>query len=89
MLGLASNEGLGRTGVTVDMSNFISRAASQETMQAWTLRACFAVCFLNCLILVVSFLALAGNRVLRLELNSMATRLAALEAKPLQPPQGQ
>ena len=69
------------------MKVFISPEPSEAMMQEWTLRACFVACFLSCLVLAVSLLALVGNRALRYELNEMATRLAALEARPAQPAQ--
>ena len=61
--------------------NATSQRPLEATMQTRTLMACLAVAFLNCLILALMLFALVGNRALRLELNSMATRLAALEAR--------
>ena len=67
--------------------SFISRWLSVEEMQALTLPVCLALCFLNCLILAVSFLALEGNRSLRQELNELTKRIAVLEAGPMPPAQ--
>ena len=71
------------------MSFFTSRGPSAVQLQVLTLIACAAVFLLNCAILGVSGFALVGNRALRLELATMATRVAALEAvqaRPVQPP---
>ena len=84
-------EWLGRTdGVQNMRMNATSQSSLEAPMQKRTLMACLAVAFLNCLILALMLFALVGTRALRLELNSMATRLAALEARqeqkaPLQP----
>ena len=66
-----------------------SQKPSEATMQKRTLVACLAVAILNCLILALMLLALAGNRELRLELNLMAIRLAGLEEVQLQQPPAQ
>ena len=55
--------------------NASSQKLSEATMQKRTFLACLAVAILNCLILALLFVALAGNHALRLELNSMASSL--------------
>ena len=60
-------------------TSIISAKQLEAKMQVWTLFSCLAVALLNCLILTLMLFALAGNRALRLELNSLATRLAVLE----------
>ena len=84
---VGSMEGLGRTWREGHEMRTM-KPILQGKMQALTLWLCLALLFLNCLILALTSLSLVGARGLRLELNLLATRIAALEGArepPIQP----
>ena len=87
-VGVRLNEGLGRTWREGHEMRTM-KPILQGKMQALTLWLCLELLFLNCLILALTSLSLVGARDLRLELNLLATRIAALEGAREPPTQPQ